>query len=175
MDLVDQFQKASDWTSSKIAGATDQLDAQTPCEEWKVRDVIGHLIDGQVLFQGAARGEPSAPPTGAPKPVGDADPVGDYDTARNETLSAFKQPGAIEKAGFVGAIAWVDQLVHGWDIAKATGQDTTMPSDLAEAAFANLDGKFPTDGSTPFFAKAVEVPADASAQDKLLGLAGRQP
>jgi hypothetical protein len=50
-----------------------------------------------------------------------------------------------------------------------------MPAGLADQAFDTINGKFPTDGSTPFFKKAVPVPDDAGAQDKLLGLSGRQP
>ena len=72
-------------------------------------------------------------------------------------------------------IAFCDQLIHGWDLATATGQDATMPDDLAEAAFATLDGRLTDDQRRSAFKAAVEVPDDASAQDKLLAYTGRRP
>jgi uncharacterized protein (TIGR03086 family) len=65
--------------------------------------------------------------------------------------------------------------VHGWDLARATGQDATMPEDLAEAAFAMIDGKLTDENREPGFKSVVAVPEDASAQDKLLAYTGRQP
>ncbi len=174
MDLIDLFERSSHWTHQKIEGAKDKLESSTPCEKWNVRDVVNHLISGQEFFKGSAEGKQVGPPADPPPDVAGKDPATTYDKARKETLEAFKQPGAIEKAGFVAGIAFVDQLIHGWDIAKATGQDTTMPDDLAKAAFDSLNGKFPTDGSTGFFKAAPEVPENASVQEKLLSIAGRK-
>lgn len=74
-------------------------------------------------------------------------------------------------------IAFCDQLIHGWDLAKATGQDTTMPEDLAAAAWGFLDGRLPDEARGPGrnFKVAVPVSDDASVQDKLIAYCGRQP
>jgi uncharacterized protein (TIGR03086 family) len=175
MDLLDLFDRGSAWTQEKIAGAVGKLDAQTPCDEWDVRTLLNHLMQGQKLFQGGARGEPAAPPAAMPPDVLGDDPVAQYEEARQATMAAYREPGALENHAFLLGIGFVDQLVHGWDLAKATGQDTAMPSDLAETAFGLVNGQLPTDGSSPFFKAAVQVPDDAPAQDKLLGLGGRDP
>src|SRR5947209_1244214 len=57
-------------------------------------------------------------------------------------LSAFGQPGVVEKTGQAPTTALNDLLIHGWDLATATGQDVTMPAGLAEAAYENLHGRF---------------------------------
>ena len=78
-----------------------------------------------------------------------------------------------EKAGPALGIAFADQLVHGWDLAHATGQDDTMPEDLAAAAFAALDGRMPDDQRGQFFKPAVPTSDDATPQERLLAYAGR--
>jgi uncharacterized protein (TIGR03086 family) len=175
MDLLDLFDRGSAWAGSKITGATGALDRSTPCEDWSVRDLVNHMLHGNQLFAGATTGGSAAPPTGRPPELIGDDPAAQYEEARRATLAAFREPGAIEKTGPLLGIAFVDQLVHGWDLAKATRQDTTMPDDLAQAAFAMLDGRLPDDQRGAFFKPATPVDEGASAQEKLLGYAGRGP
>jgi uncharacterized protein (TIGR03086 family) len=118
--------------------------------------------------------------------VGD-DPVSQYEDARKATVDAYSQPGVLEgtvkgSSGDVPAmqilgIALCDQLIHGWDLAKATGQDATMPADLAAAAWMMIGGRIPDDVRGPgrSFSSAVAVADDASDQDKLIGYCGRTP
>ena len=72
-------------------------------------------------------------------------------------------------------IAFSDQLLHGWDVAKATGQDAAMPDGLAEAAYEMIHGRFTDDQRKGVFKAEVTVADDASAQDKLLAYTGRDP
>jgi uncharacterized protein (TIGR03086 family) len=65
--------------------------------------------------------------------------------------------------------------LHGWDLAKATRQDTTMPKGLPEAAYEMIHGRFTDEQRKGVFKPEVPVNADASAQDKLLAYAGRDP
>jgi uncharacterized protein (TIGR03086 family) len=174
MDPMDLFDRGSAWTKTKIAGAKGKLDAATPCEEWNVRALINHVLSGHEIFQGAAKGQPVAPPEGDPPDVMADDPVAQYEDARQATITAYREPGAIEKAGSTLGIAFVDNLVHGHDLAKATGQDTTMPPDLAEAAFGMISGRLDA-GRGTFFKPAVDVSDGASTQDKLLAYMGRKP
>ena len=76
---------------------------------------------------------PSATP---PALIGD-DPVATYEQTTQETLHAHREPGVLDKTGPMLGIAFCDQLIHGWDLATATGQDATMPDDLAEAAIVD--------------------------------------
>ena len=175
VDLLDQFDRSTQWSASKIPAATNKLDDVTPCEQWDVRSLLDHMIDTQNFFAARARGEePAFPGATPPSLIGD-DPVAAYEKARQETLRAHQEPGALEKTGPLLGIAFCDQLIHGWDLATATGQDATMPDDLAAAAFAMLDGRLTDEQRGKAFKPAVDIADDASLQDKLLAYTGRRP
>jgi uncharacterized protein (TIGR03086 family) len=173
MELLDLYDRSTAWVASKFPAAMDHLDASTPCEDWTVRDLMNHLIQAQQLYAGAADGKPAAPPLGHPPELLGDDPARQYDEARLATLAAFRKPGVVDKAGPALGIAFADQLIHGWDLARATGQDDTMPEDLAATAFAMLDGRMPDDQRGQFFKPAVRTSGDAAPQERLLAYAGR--
>ena len=187
MDLLALYDDATEWTADRVAGAADHLDAPTPCTEWDVRRLIDHLLAGQAMFAAGPTGGTIAPPTEPPPALVGADPAAQYEQARKATLDAYARPGVLQTTmtGFTGevsatevlGIAFCDQLVHGWDLARATGQDTTMPDGLADVAWMMLDGHIPEEARTPGqnFGPIVAVPADATAQAKLLGYCGRTP
>ena len=68
-------------------------------------------------------------------------------------LAAFVKPGVIQQSGPALGIALSDLLIHGWDLAKATGQDTTMPAGLADRGLR--------DHSWPFHRRAAPTPVQA--------------
>lgn len=180
MDPLDLYEKASEWTKSKIEGAKGNLDARTACEEWSARDLVNHLLGGKDVFVGATEGRaPSGPPP-AGKPddlLGDGDPVAAFEDVRRAVLGAYGKDGVLDdpQLQMMAGIAFVDTLVHGWDLAKGTGQDTTMPPALAEAAMGAIGGRLTSESRGTAFAPEVTVPDDASAQDKLMGYMGREP
>ena len=174
-DLLDLYKQASEWTLTKVKGAANKLDTTTPCDEWDVRTLMNHMLETQQYFVGAARGEDASPP--GPKPpklLGD-DPAADFARARSETMKTFGEKGVIEKTGPSLGIAFSDQLLHGWDLATATGQDATMPDGLAEAAYEMIHGRFTDEQRQGVFKPEVTVGKNASAQDKLLAYTGRKP
>jgi uncharacterized protein (TIGR03086 family) len=176
-DLVDLYDRATAWTASKIPAAAKQLDAKTPCEKWTVKDLLNHIVGVQKLFEDGATGKsPSGPPAGMPPEVISDDPAADYEAGRKGVVDAYKQDGAVDKGAMILGIGVVDQLVHGWDLAKATGQDETMPEDIAEVAFSTVNGMMDNpEQRGDSFKPRVEVPDDANAQDKLIGYMGRNP
>jgi len=169
-DLLDLYDRASAWTGSKIAGAKDKLEAATGCDEWKVKDIINHLLHGHQMFQGAARGEQIAPPQGPPPELLSGDPAKQFEDGRKATLAAFR--GAPEGTERALGIAIADTAVHGADIALATGQDPAIPDDLAEAALGMIGG-LPPEGVPGMFKPRVPVADDAPAYQRLLGVTGR--
>jgi uncharacterized protein (TIGR03086 family) len=174
-DLLALYERASEWTLAKVAGAGTKLDVATPCDDWDVRTLMNHMLDTQRYFVGAARGEDVSPPSPSPPELLTDDPVADFEGARAETLSTFAEPGVIEKTGPSIGIAFSDLLLHGWDLAKATAQDATMPEGLPEAAYAMIHGRFTDDQRKGVFKPEVAVDPEASAQDKLLAYTGRDP
>jgi uncharacterized protein (TIGR03086 family) len=174
-DLLDLYGRSSNWAKEKVAGAAAQLDARTPCDEWDVRTLLNHMLETQRYFISSARGEDASPPSADPPALISNDPAADFDTARSEVLEAFGAEGVIEKTGPALGIAFSDQLLHGWDLARATGQDATMPDGLAEAAYEMIHGRFTEDQRKGVFKPEIEVGADASPQERLLAYTGRDP
>jgi uncharacterized protein (TIGR03086 family) len=175
--LVQQF-------AELIARVRDeQWVAATPCSEWKVRDLVNHVVRGNRLFASALRGEP--PPPAEPADVLGDDPVAAYRAASAEMLDALRQPGVMERVvtipfGSVPAAVGLhlritELLVHGWDLARATGQPTRFPEELAEQELQFSRGAISQipPGRTPF-GPSQPVAEDAPAIDRLAALLGRQ-
>ena len=172
-DLLDLYERASGWTLGKVSGAASQLDAATICDDWDVRTLLNHMLDTQRFFLGAARGEQVSPPGSPPPVLLGEDPVADFSHTRTEVLDTFGAPGVIEKTGPSLGIAFADQLLHGWDLAQATGQDVTMPAGLAEAAYAIIYGRFTEEQRQGVFKPEIQIAAGATPQDRLLAYTGR--
>lgn len=176
MDLLDLYDRGSAWTATRVAGAADQLEAQTPCERWTVRDVVNHLLEGADFFVDRAEGKDHPGPSEMPPDLlGDRDAAAAHAEARQRTLDAYSQPGVVEKTGRLLGIAFADHLVHGWDLARATGQDAAIPDDLAEAALGMVGGNLTPERRGTGFKPEITVPDGAAIQQKLLAYLGREP
>ncbi len=185
MGPLEQLDELEPLLGHVASGITpDELDAPTPCANFTVRGVLGHMIGGATMFAAAFRGE--APPD-VPGDVAEGpDVVNRAGTALAGLMSAIRSPGALERTvaapfGEMPGEAFarfvvLDGLVHGWDLAIATGQ-TYEPSDrlVAEVDAYAHTAIAPTmrDGDT--FAEAVEVPAGVSPIERLAAFTGRRP
>jgi uncharacterized protein (TIGR03086 family) len=164
-----------------------QLGDPTPCPEATVGDLIDHI--GSLTIGFAATAEKRRDRTSGPPPSPNAanlEPHWRNRIARDldRLAAAWRQPSAWEgttSAGGVdlpgnvaGVVALDELLVHGWDVAVATGQ-SYEPTDDEVAATLQFVSNFdaPRDGS--LFGPVVPVPPDAPALDRLLGLTGRDP
>jgi uncharacterized protein (TIGR03086 family) len=175
LDLLDLYERASAWNVSKVSVAADRLDGATPCDEWDVRTLLNHMLDTQNYFVNAARGTQAPPPSSPPPELLSDNPVEDFERSRNEIISAFSAQGVLDRTGPSLGIAFSDLLLHGWDLAKATDQDTKMPEGLADAAYQMIHGRFTNDQRKGVFKPEVQLGRDASAEDKLLAYTGRDP
>ena len=174
-DLLDLYRRASDWTNEKVASAADQLDGPTPCDSWDVRTLLNHMLDTQRYFIRSARGEDASPPSPTPPDVLSDDPLADFRHTSAEVLRTFGEPGVIDKTGPSLGIAFSDQLLHGWDLAQATGQPSTMPEGLAQEAYDIIHGRFTEDQRAGIFKDELPVGPDDSPQERLLAYTGRPP
>jgi uncharacterized protein (TIGR03086 family) len=161
----------------------DQWTAATPCTEWNVRELVNHLVRGNRQFAAALRGE--QPPSPEPGDVLGGDPLAAFRAAAGGLLEALRQPGAMQRVVRVpfgtvpGSVALhlrnTELLVHGWDLARATGQSPAFPEPVAEQELAfsrGALGQIPP-GRTPF-GPPRPVADDAPAIDRLAALLGRQ-
>lgn len=166
----------------------DQLDDPTPCSEWNVRDLIMHCIGGQQFAGGMLTGKPTSIEFGGiatlePVPDDVATMSAEYQRSTAAVLATADDSTSMERtivlpiATITGAeflfTEFMDQLVHSWDLAIATGQDATLDPALAEAAHTLFQpgGLFGPGG----MGETVEVPETATTQDKLLAAVGRNP
>jgi uncharacterized protein (TIGR03086 family) len=172
-DLLEQYGRASAWAGTMVAVAAEQPDAPTPCDDWDVKALLSHMLETQRYFVGAARGEDVSPPSPTPSVVLSSDPVAQFEQTRSDVLQTFGEPGVIERTGPSLGVALSDQLLHGWDLAKATEQDATMPDGLAEAALGMIHGMFTEEQRKGILKPEQPVASDASSQEKLLAYSGR--
>jgi uncharacterized protein (TIGR03086 family) len=168
----------------------DQWTAPTPCSEWNVRQLLHHLTNGNVIFASLANGErspgPITPEERAIDWLGD-DPAAGFRATAKVMHDAFMTPGFLEgrfETPFMGEqsgsrivhMRMNEQLIHGWDLARATGQSTDFPDELAEEALRFWQtglGDRPRTGMP--FGEPVHLPDDAPAIDRLAAFLGRQP
>jgi uncharacterized protein (TIGR03086 family) len=88
------------------------------------------------------------------------------------------EAGGLELPGELAGVVALDELIlHGWDIAVASGQPFSCEPHLVEAAhgFVQRTVAQNPNGVPGLFGPRVPVPADATPLDRLLGLAGRHP
>ena len=182
MDPKERIEKASELCGNVVANIkADQLDNQTPCSEFKVRDLLNHVIGGLAMLEGAASGGAPAMPEG--DQFGD-DPGAEYAARRAKLLEAISAEGVFERTwkmpfgelpgAMMAGIAFMEHATHTWDLAKATGQPTELPSDLVaelDQAIKPMDQMLRMPGVC---GPAIEAPADASNTDKLMAFLGRE-
>ena len=180
---AEQLSIALSATERLIAAVRDdQWTAPTPCTDWNVRDLVEHVVGGNYRFARALRGEPPALPEDALRSGRDL--LKAYRDSAAALLDAFRQPGVFERVVTIpfgtvpGMVALhlriTEVLVHGWDLARATGQPATFPDDLAERELAFSRAKLadiPSDRSP--FAPPQPVAEDAPAIDRLAACLGR--
>ena len=173
-----------------VAGiGDDQLAAPTPCPGATVADLLDHVGGLCLAFTGAAVKDPA---TGSQAPSADGsrlDP--DWRTRIPERLdrlaAAWQDDGAwagLTKAGGVdlpgevaGRVAANEVVVHGWDLARATGHEYACEPGVLQAAYEFVQQAVAQnpDGSEGLFGRPVSVPDDAPLLDRLIGLTGRNP
>jgi uncharacterized protein (TIGR03086 family) len=167
------------------AVASGQWHAPTPCSEWDVKQIANHIIGENLwaaeLFHGRTIAEVGNRLDG--DLAGD-DPAAAYAASVGTAADAVSAPGAMDTtchlsfgdysgSDYAGQLL-LDTLVHGWDVAKATGQDTRLDQDLVSACLP-----IATDLTTQFrsagvFGEDLPVTADANAQTRLLAMLGRR-
>lgn len=159
------------------------LDRPSACTGWDLRTLLSHLVGGNTRFAQALRGEPADWPTRDAEPV--ASPLAEFDASAAEMASAVadiddprravRLPAGDPPAAFAVGVHAADMLIHGWDVAIATGQDPTLDPELCLAATAVID-KYPPSfwGTGRFFAPRIDT-ISTDPQVRLLAYSGRDP
>ncbi|MEU0964085.1 TIGR03086 family metal-binding protein [Streptomyces sp. NPDC005917] len=164
----------------------EQLTASTPCPDYAVRHLLGHVAGLSMAFRDAAhknlgtttdhRPDATLPELGAgwrqelPKAL---DALAQA-WLEPSAWSGMTRAGGIDLPGEVAAAVAADELViHGWDLARATGQEYTPDPAALEAAYGFLRAAAQADRGP--FGPLVPVPESAPLLERVVGLSGRDP
>ncbi|MFF4395549.1 TIGR03086 family metal-binding protein [Streptomyces sp. NPDC001480] len=166
----------------------EQLSAVTPCPDLAVRNLLGHLAGLAAAFRDAARKDLGV--TTDTRPDAAVPDIGpgwreELPKVLDELAEAWRDPaawtgmtraGSVDLPGTVAAAVAVDELViHGWDLARATGQEYTPDPAALDASYGFLRAAADDPGRGAIFGPVVPVPADAPLLDRAVGLSGRDP
>jgi uncharacterized protein (TIGR03086 family) len=181
MEPVDErYRRLSALMTDRIAGVPDDAwSSPTPCEEWTVRDLVGHLLDVHGRFQSlVGRSLVEHPPV-------DEDPLGAWVAVRDQMQADLEDPeraaeeydGRLGRSSFgasVDGFVCFDLVVHGWDLAHATGQDDTIPPEDVERVQTMVDRMAPMMLENGVISRQLDPGPDATPQQRLLGALGRE-
>jgi uncharacterized protein (TIGR03086 family) len=155
-----------------------QLDGPTPCSDFTVEGVLGHMTALATGFAPMFRGEE---PSDEPAPT--ADTIAAFVAAMDELLDAVTSPGALDRTittpggelpGQVfGRLVALDGLVHGWDLATSTGQDWSPPDDLVAEIDAFAREAVSSEMRSGGAFGPEQTPAGTGAMDRLAAFTGR--
>lgn len=179
-----------------LAGVRDyQLDAPTPCADTPLAELIHHVAGlTQAFTRAAAKDFPDGPSRSpSAEASGEAPALApDWRTRVPEQLDALAdawrspdawrgmtEAGGVELTGEdAGHVAMNELVVHGWDIARASGQPYDAGKDEIDACLAFVAPTVEQSGGKGvegLFGPAVEIPDDAPALDRLIAMTGRDP
>jgi uncharacterized protein (TIGR03086 family) len=164
----------------------DQLDAPTPCPDWTVRQLVSHLRYWTPVLERAGRKAPV--PEELPDPERDL-AVADWQERYAEQLAglveAWADPAAWTgttrmvgpegPAPMYGGMVLGEFVLHGWDLARATGQQLACDDATALAAYESTAPLAEQGRSMGVYGPEVEVGPDAPPLWRALGLSGRDP
>ena len=172
-----------------VSGVRDtQLDGSTPCEGRTVGELIQHLVGLTVAFRAAADKELGPLTDTSPDANGWPTLEDGWRTALEKQVpvlvqawhaegawEGMTQAGGVDLPGEVAGLVALDELIlHGWDLARATGQAYRLEEETAAVCLDFVNG-FDAAGTPGMFGPAVSVAGDAPVLDRVVARSGRDP
>jgi uncharacterized protein (TIGR03086 family) len=158
----------------------EQWSSATPCTDWSVRQVVGHLIGMNRVFAAMLADEP--PPQRGGN-MADDELRQQFGDSAALLMAAFSEPRVLDRTytGPLGSatgaerlnIRLYDLLAHGWDIAQATGQPVVLPEDAAKLSLAFVREQLRDEARAGRFGSPQVAPPDATAIERLVAYLGR--
>jgi uncharacterized protein (TIGR03086 family) len=187
MNLHTEMTDAADAAARTVANVDpSQFGRSTPCAEWDVRTLLNHLILWtSYSLEARAHGE-SVGQELIDRDFADGPGFASaYRAQLDRALTAWADPAVWERsldvmgapmpAADVAALNIAEMVLHGWDLAAATGQAYTVSEPAAVAAMRAAEANADLFRQYKGFADPVDVPSAASELDRLLALSGRDP
>lgn len=164
---------------------SDSWDHLSPCPSWTARHLVGHLLDG--LRQVQAMTQDRTPPAaerdpGALAALGGTSPgealhaalatvetvVDDLDTA-----DAVSTPRGRRPVSQFASMALIEPVIHGWDLARATGQSIVLDPVAVRILLDGLGESGAQLAATGMYAPALPTRPDTPDTERLLAIVGR--
>ena len=171
-----------------VAGAanTKTLEQTTPCTDWDLRTLLNHMILWtSYSAERRAHGESVAEELMSKDFTAEPGYAQAYQAQIAKAVDAWSEPeawagdrnvmGSATPAADIAAMLIAEMVLHGWDIAQATGQDYRCDEGVAQAVLETVRAQGELFRQYQGFAAAVPVPPDASTFDRALSLSGRDP
>src|SRR5579859_4986890 len=175
-------------TARVVAGAakTASLDEPTPCPDWDLRTLLNHtILWTSYSAERRAHGESVAEELMSKDFTAEPGYVQAYQAQLGKAVQAWSSPdawagdrnvmGNATPAADIGAMLIMEMVLHGWDIAQATGQDYRCDDAVAANVLQTVEAQGEMFRQYEGFAAVVPVPGDATAFDRALALSGRDP
>jgi uncharacterized protein (TIGR03086 family) len=185
-DMVSLFLAGQREFSTRLAEVDGRWHAPTPDDEWDVGALVDHLIDENRWAAPLLAGKSLADAGAVVEAMGspEADRVAAWEKAAFSASEAFSAAGALERTvelsrGPTPARQYLaemifDLCIHAWDLGKAVQSSRDFDPDLVDSVYAVAKDMGDLSGSG-YFKSPVDVPDDAPALDRLVGLTGRDP
>ena len=179
-DVQDKYRLVAGGFDAAVREVTaDKWAAQSPCEQWKARDLVAHVVEGHRSVITNVRG-------GESKPVGvdedvrrawdDASRAIDEITGDSEAL-AREVDGPVGKMPveqIISQFVTMDLLVHTWDLARTVGADEHLDEDSVRSAYEALKPMDAMIRQPKVFGPKLASPPGSDLQTEFLYFLGRR-
>lgn len=179
-EVQERYRVVSSGFGAVIGAVTPEgWEAQTPCEEWKARDLVAHVVAGHRGVIAGVRGGESAPLDA------DEDPKRAWEEASRAIDEIAGDPaesgkeidgplGKMPASDIIRQFVTMDMLVHTWDLARAVGADDRLDEPSVQRAYDVLKPMDAMLRRPHVFGPKVEPPAGADLQTEFLCFLGRR-
>jgi uncharacterized protein (TIGR03086 family) len=148
----------------------------TPCAEYTVGDVGQHLVRSMVLLASVAGEQIGTPGAGSLDTTVAATAETALAAWRHRGLAGSAAVGrSVLPASLAVEIIPLELLVHGWDIARATGHDIDVTPEVAGYVLDRARELITSDKRGRSFAAEVPAGAGATTLHRLIAFTGRAP
>jgi uncharacterized protein (TIGR03086 family) len=179
---ADNHRRVAGRFTACVHGVGSRWEDPTPVAEWSVRDVVRHLVEWFPGFLESGSGVrlPSVPSV-------DDDPVAAWEAHRTAVQAVLDDPntttkmltnphlGDIPLPDAIDRFYTADVFMHTWDLARATGQDDALDPDTCATMLAGMATVEQAMRDSGQYGPRIELPDDASVQDRFIAFIGRDP
>jgi uncharacterized protein (TIGR03086 family) len=188
MSVREFFPAAADEVLTIVKGVDpEDLGRPTPCTDFDLRRLVNHFIGTTGALARVGGRQPLDPddPYGSRRDPSQGDWQRELATNIESLAQAWAQPqawdGTVEMGGpampapMIGEMALAEVLLHGWDLARATGQQLSVPDEVGRELRRSIEETAELGRSMGAYSDEVSVGDHASQFERALATSGRDP